>query len=233
MIPLFCLFIVSEVRVGDCFTWEENWYFWCPFSLFSFSMFFHCGVFGFFFESLPFAAFPIISNVLQAPWFFLWWNQCHHLTTISYINDKGEHLTSCCLRFMLPAWGHKQKNGGISVDLLALDYFLFASGKLPLWTSFVLANSSETPLLRFCSPLNVPSMSYISTWFYLLTLLEESGKEALCITLMQMATLRQIHCQAVTKCLTTVCSCTACLQLAGSEQKMPFQFPGLKLEIGS
>lgn len=100
------------------------------FSFFSFSVFFCC-----LFDLLC-AAFAISSNTYQAPWLLLWWNQFHHLTPINYINDKGECLTSCCLRFMLLAWGHEQKNGGILVDLLASAYFLFASGKLPSWTTF-------------------------------------------------------------------------------------------------
>lgn len=126
------------------------------FLLFSFSVFFHCPF------DLLCTAFSISSNVYQAPWLLLWWNQCHHLTPISYINDKGECLTSCGLRFMLLAWGHEQKNRGILVDLLASAYFLFASGKLPSWTTSIL-NSSKAWTVRSCIALNVPSVSQTST----------------------------------------------------------------------
>lgn len=114
---------------------------------------------------LLFAALPISRNRYQAPWLLLWWNQCHHLTPISYINDKGECLTSCCLRFMFLAWGHEQKNGGILVDLLASAYYLFASRKLPLWTAFFFFffNSSKAWTARFCIALNMPSVSHTST----------------------------------------------------------------------
>lgn len=71
-----------------------------------------------------------------------------------------------------------------------------------------------------------------STWLYLLTLLtEQSGKQALCVTPVQMAALGRIHCQPVTKYLNNHCSCTASLGLAGSDQKRPVPF--LKLGIGS
>lgn len=119
----FCLFIMPEL--WETVSLERRDDIFDVFLLFSFSVFFHC-----LFDLLC-AAFSISSNMYQAPWLLLWWNQWHHLTPISYINDKGECLKSCCLRFMLPAWGCEQKNGGILVDLLASAYFLFASGKLP------------------------------------------------------------------------------------------------------
>lgn len=79
---LFCLLITPEL--WETVSLERRDDIFDVFLLFFFSVFFHC-----LFDLLC-AAFPISSNTYQAPWLLLWWNQCHHLTPISYINDKGE-----------------------------------------------------------------------------------------------------------------------------------------------
>lgn len=95
--------------------------------------FFFLCVFPLSFWSLLFAAFPISSNVLQAPWLFLRWNQCHHLTPISYINDKGECLISCSPRFMssLRTWAEKWRNfswfAGLSLFFVCLRKVTFVN----------------------------------------------------------------------------------------------------------
>lgn len=155
IVPLFVCSLCQNCE-RETVSLGKRWLFLMFFLLFSFSVFFHCPF------DLLCTAFSISSNVYQAPWLLLWWKQCHHLTPISYINDKGECLTYCCLRFMLLAWGHEQKNGGILVDLLASAYFLFASGKLPSWTTSIL-NSSKAWTVRSCIALNVPSVSQTST----------------------------------------------------------------------
>lgn len=113
------------------------------------------------FRSLLFAAFPISSNMLKDPWLFCLM-KLMLLSDIDQVHQWGRWVFDILSSILAP-WRHKQKNGGISADLLVLAYFLLASVKLPSWTSFILLNSSKTWTVRFCCVLNVSSVSHLST----------------------------------------------------------------------
>lgn len=121
---------------------------------FSFSLFFPLS-----FWSLLFAAFLINSNVLQAQWLFLWWNQCHHLTPTSCINDKGE-----CFTFCSPGSCYQLENTSRKMD----------KDQLICWPQLIFCLPQESYLhecilffqtLLKCGLLDsaVPSVSHIST----------------------------------------------------------------------